>query len=86
MARTARKPFEINLRPVIRSLGIEEVIRQAREDRLIDALGRERLIEQIGEKEFIRHFGMDRLVASLSPKELRELKRRLNGAGNSRDE
>jgi hypothetical protein len=68
MARTMGKRLTFDIRPAIESLGL---------DRVIDQVGIDRVIEQIGEKELIKRIGLDRFIASLSPRERRELKRRL---------
>ena len=65
--RAGRKP-NIDLRPVIEYVGL---------DRVIEQVGVERVIEQVGAKVFIKHFGLHGILASLSPAERRELKRRL---------
>jgi hypothetical protein len=68
MARTLGKRLKFDIRPAIESLGLDEVIEQ---------VGIDPVIEQIGEKELVKRIGLDRFLASLSPKERRELKRRL---------
>jgi hypothetical protein len=68
MARIAGKRLNFDIRPAIESLGL---------DRVIERVGLDRVIEQVGAKELIKRIGLDRLLASLSPAERRELKRRL---------
>src|SRR5262249_15922853 len=70
MARATGKKLVFDIRPAIESLGL---------DRVIEQIGVDRVVEQVGGKEFIKQFGLDRLLASLSPAERRELKRRLQG-------
>ena len=86
MARTAGKRLTFDIRPAIESLGldrvieqvgIDRVIEQVGLDRVIEQVGLDRVIEQVGDKEWIRRRGLDRLLASLSPAQRRELKRRL---------
>jgi hypothetical protein len=77
MARTMRKRLDFDIRPAVESLGLDRVIDQVGIDRVIDQVGIDRVIEQIGEKELIKRIGLDRFLSSLSPKERRELKRRL---------
>lgn len=68
MARTAGKKLTLDLRPAIEYLGLDQVIEQ---------VGIDRVLEQVGDKEIARRIGLDRWLASLSPAERRELKRRL---------
>jgi hypothetical protein len=68
MARIMGKRLTFDIRPAVESLGLDEVIKQ---------VGLDRLMEQAGDKELIRRMGLDRLLASLSPAQRRELKRRL---------
>jgi hypothetical protein len=68
MAKTAKREFKIDLNPAIELMGMEEVIRQ---------VGLERVIEHCGPEKVIKQIGLDRLLASLTPAERRELKRRL---------
>jgi hypothetical protein len=68
MARTAGKKPLFDIRPAIDSLGLDFVLEQ---------VGIDRVIQQVGKKELIRRIGLDDLLASLSPAERRELKRRL---------
>jgi hypothetical protein len=86
MARTAGKKLPFDIRPAIEILGLDRVIEQVGLDRVIEQVGLDRVIEQVGldrvikqvgEKELIKRIGLDRLLASLSPAERRELKRRL---------
>ncbi len=44
---------------------------------MIRHLGLDRLIERVGKKEIVKRIGIDEFLASLSPAERRELKRRL---------
>ena len=68
MARTARRPFRIDVLPAIEHLGLRQVI---------DQIGLSRVIEVIGEKEFLKHTNVDRLVANLPADKRRELKKKL---------
>jgi len=86
MARTKGKPFVLDVRPAIESLGLKKVIEQVGLDRVIEAVGRDRVIEAVGmeklmenvdERDVIKHFGVRRLFANLSPADRRELKRQL---------
>jgi hypothetical protein len=77
MARTAGKKLKMDLRPAIDYLGLDRVIAQVGIDRVIAQVGIDRVIAHLGDREVIRRIGLDRLLASLSPAERRELKRRL---------
>jgi hypothetical protein len=86
MAKTAGKALQIDLRPAIESLGLDRVLDQVGIDRVIDEVGIDRVIErvgldrviaEVGDKELVKQMGLDRILASLSPAERRELKRRL---------
>jgi hypothetical protein len=86
MARAMGKRLKFDIRPAIESLGLDEVIEQVGIERVIEQVGLDRVIEQVGldrvigqvgEKELIKRIGLDRLIANLSPRERRELKRRL---------
>jgi hypothetical protein len=86
MASTAGRKVKLDLRPAIEYLGLDRVIEQVGLDRVIqqvglerviDRVGLERVIEQVGVKGVVKQIGMERLLASLSPAERRELKRRL---------
>lgn len=77
MARTTRKKLNIDLRPAIEYLGLEQVIQQVGLARVIEQVGLARFIEEAGDKEVIKRIGVDRFLAGLSPADRRELKRRL---------
>ena len=86
MARTAGKKPLFDIRPAVDSLGLELVLEQVGIDRVLEQVGIDRVIkevgvdrvlEKVGEKELVRRIGVDRFLASLSPAERRELKRRL---------
>jgi hypothetical protein len=77
MARAMGKRLKFDIRPAIESLGLDEVIEQVGIDRVIEQVGIDRVIEQVGEKELIKRIGLDRFLASLSPRQRQELKRRL---------
>jgi hypothetical protein len=86
MAKAARRTLQIDLRPAIESLGLKQVLEQVGIGRVVnevgigrvlDEVGRDRVIEQLGDKEVVKRLGLDRILASLSPAERRELKRRL---------
>ena len=69
MARTKGEEFTIDLRPLIKDMGIREVIRQ---------MGKKRVIEELGSKEILKEMGIHRFVMELSPAERREMKRLLD--------
>jgi hypothetical protein len=77
MARATGKAPLIDLRPAIESLGLRYVLEQVGIDRVVAEVGAERLIEQLGDKEVVKRMGLERILASLSPAERLELKRRL---------
>jgi hypothetical protein len=86
MASVAGKKVKLDLRPaieylgldrVIEQVGLDRVIEQVGLDRVIEQVGPDRVIEQLGAKEVVKRLGLDRLLASLSPADRRELKRRL---------
>jgi hypothetical protein len=77
MARTAGKDLKIDLRPMIKSLGLEFVLEQAGPERVVEQLGPDRVIKLLGKKELIRRIGVEEFLANLSAAERRELKRRL---------
>jgi hypothetical protein len=63
MAQRSRRTFAIDLRPMIETLGLEEVIRQ---------MGKENVIRQIGEQEVIRQIGKEKVLREIGPKEVME--------------
>lgn len=77
MTQAAGKKLDLDLRPAIEYLGLDRVIEQVGIDRVIEQVGIDRVIEQVGDREVIKRMGLARLLASLSPAERRELKRRL---------
>ncbi|HVS35177.1 MAG TPA: hypothetical protein VMS17_06310, partial [Gemmataceae bacterium] len=77
MARTAGKKFEIDLRPAIEYLGLKQVVEQVGLARVIEEFGAKQVVEQLGGREVVKQLGLDGILASLSPAERRELKRRL---------
>jgi hypothetical protein len=79
MARAARKELKIDLRPAIETLGLRYVIDQVGLDRVIEEVGVDRVLAQVGKKEVVKRISLDDWLASLSPSERRELKRRLQG-------
>jgi hypothetical protein len=68
---------QVGLDRVIAEVGLDRVIAEVGLDRVIAEVGPKRVIEQLGVKDVVKQIGMDRLLASLSPAERRELKRRL---------
>jgi predicted regulator of amino acid metabolism with ACT domain len=46
-------------------------------NKIADYIGLDRLIEHVGVKRLIEKFGLDQFLASLSPAQRRELKRKL---------
>jgi hypothetical protein len=68
MAKTAGKGLKIDFRPAIETLGLKYVL---------DQVGFDRVIEEMGDKEVIKRMGLERMLATLTPAERRELKRRL---------
>jgi hypothetical protein len=77
MARRLGKPLKFDIRPAVESLGMEEFINQVGIGRIIDHVGLDRILEYWGKKAIIKYIGWEVFVASLSPAERRELKRRL---------
>jgi hypothetical protein len=69
MARKTGKGLKIDLAPAIDVMGV---------DRIVETLGLKRVIEQFGAKRVIDELGLDTFLASLSPADRRELKRRLH--------
>jgi hypothetical protein len=68
MVRKTGKGVIFDMEPAIEAMGL---------DRIIEQVGAKRVIELIGFRRCIELIGMDNLVASLSPAQRRELKRRL---------
>src|SRR5712691_11694080 len=68
MARATGRRLLFDIRPAVESLGLDHVIEQ---------VGIDRVLEQLGDKEVARRIGLERWLATLSPAERRELKRRL---------
>ena len=74
---TVARVQHLDLRPVIEKMGLREVIDQIGLDRLIEQAGVDQVLEQIDKKTIARCLTLDDILASLSPAERRELKRRL---------
>lgn len=68
---------QVGIDRVVEEVGVDRVAEQVGVDRVVEKVGVDRFIQEVGDKELIRRIGMDRLLASLSPAERRELKRRL---------
>jgi hypothetical protein len=85
MAKQTKRPFRLDLTPVINTMGMEWVIEQLGTKRVIEELGTKRVIEELGTKRVIEELGtkqvieglggVKRLWAELSPEQRRELKR-----------
>jgi len=65
------------LRPAIETLGLEYVLEQVGIERLLEQAGVDRLLEAAGDRVVAKRMGLERFLATLSPAERRELKRRL---------
>jgi hypothetical protein len=72
MARTAGKALQIDLRPAIETLGLKYVLDQVGIDRLLDEAGDTAVMKAV-----IKRMGVERVLATLSPAERREFKKRL---------
>jgi hypothetical protein len=77
MARSTRSRLRFDFRPVIEHMGLDQFIEQVGVGRIIEEIGIGRFIEHFGVRAFIDEIGIDRWLATLSPAERRELKRRL---------
>lgn len=73
----ARVIEQVGLDRVIEQVGLDRVIEQVGLDRVIEQVGLDRVIEKVGEEKVIQRIGVDKLLATLSPAQRRELKRRL---------
>ncbi len=77
MARTGLKKLKLDVRPAIEYLGLGTVIEQVGIERVIEQVGIDRVLVLLGDREVVKRMGLDRFLATLSPSEKRELKRRL---------
>jgi hypothetical protein len=86
MARAKKEQAAFDLRPLLEVLGPDEFIKEvglkaAIEElgikRVVDEIGVKRVVDEIGAKQVVEELGMDELLAGLSPKQRKELKRRL---------
>jgi hypothetical protein len=68
MAKAAGKALPMDLRPAIETVGLNYVL---------EPVGIDRVLKEVGDKEVVQRMGLERILASLSPAERRELKRRL---------
>jgi hypothetical protein len=68
MARAKKQQPAFDMRPLIEVLGPEEFIKE---------VGLKAAIEQLGIQRVVDEIGLDELLAGLSPKQRKELKRRL---------
>src|SRR5439155_24175890 len=92
MARSKREKFEMNIRPVVETIGLDEAIAQIGEKQIIEQIGEKQIIKQIGEKQIIEQIGkkkvlaqldVEDILANLTPAKRRELQRRLQGEAAS---
>jgi hypothetical protein len=77
MARTAGKALTVDFRPAIETLGLDYVLEQVGIARVIEQIGPDRMLAELGDKVVAKRMGLERYLATLSPAERRDLKRRL---------
>jgi hypothetical protein len=76
MARQTKRPFRLDLTPIVKTMGMEWVIEQLGAKRVIEQLGARRVIEQLGARRVIEQLGgVEQLWAELTPEQRRQLKR-----------
>jgi hypothetical protein len=68
MVRTKSKEFKFHVEPLVELMGMPELIKQ---------MGVKRVIDEVGIKRVIDEVGLDAVLATLSPAQRRELKRKL---------
>jgi hypothetical protein len=68
---------QVGIDRVLKQFGIERLVEQVGIDRLVEQVGIDRVLEQLGDKEVSKRIGIDRWLATLTPAQRRELKRRL---------
>jgi hypothetical protein len=68
MARRNRRALTLDFRPVIKSVGLAELIRQ---------VGEESVVREIGAKTIVEALDVEDILAHLSAAKRRDLKRRL---------
>ena len=68
MTRKRTQGFDWDIRPVVESMGLDEVIRQ---------IGKDEVIRQIGAKQILTRLGTEEFLADLPASKRRELKRLL---------
>jgi hypothetical protein len=78
MAKQSRTPLQIDLNPIIESMGMRWVIEELGSKRVIEELGAKRVIEELGSKQVIDDLvEMEQVWEDLTPEQRRKLKRRL---------
>jgi hypothetical protein len=65
MAKKKKEPFRIDLKPLVKTMGMQWVI---------DQLGAKEVVEHLGDKQVVEQMGVKRLLAALTPEQQRELK------------
>jgi hypothetical protein len=75
MAQRSRRTFAIDLRPMIETLGLEEVIRQMGKENVIRQIGKEEVLRQIGPKEVMEQLDVQTIWDNLPAAKRRQLKR-----------
>jgi hypothetical protein len=92
MARSKREKFEMDIRPAVETIGLDEAIAQIGEKQIIEQIGQKHIIEQIGEKQIIEQIGKKKVLAQLDVEDIlanlplakrRELQRRLQAEAAS---
>jgi hypothetical protein len=68
---------EVGIGRVVSEVGIGRVVSEVGISRVLDEVGPDQVLSELGDKEVVRRLGLNRILASLSPAERRELKRRL---------
>jgi hypothetical protein len=84
MARQTKRPFRLDLTPIVNTMGMDWVIEHLGAERVIEHLGARRVIEHLGLKRVIDEVGAKRVIdelggvkqlwAGLTPEQRRQLK------------
>ena len=78
MARTARRKFDIDLRPAIEYIGLKSFLEQVGVKRILAYIASDPTLVRLAVRALVERFGLDGILAAMSPAQRRELKRRLN--------
>ena len=72
-------PIEVEKR-ILECIGMERVAEMVGLKRMIELLGVKRLVKELGAKRLVDEVGLDQFLASLSPAQRRDLKRKLGSS------